>query len=55
MRAAPGRVRPGIRLAIGVYRSVLDRIEALDFDVHRGSTSARPWRVASAALGALRG
>jgi 15-cis-phytoene synthase len=55
VRAAPGRVRPGIRLAVGVYRSVLDRIEALDFDVHRGSTAARPWRVASAALGALRG
>jgi 15-cis-phytoene synthase len=55
VRAAPGRVRPGIRLAVGVYRSVLDRIEALDFDVHRGSTAARPGRVASAALGALRG
>src|SRR4051794_27529727 len=55
VRAAPRRVRPGIRMAIGIYRGVLDRIEALDFDVHRGSTAARPWRVASAAIGALRG
>ena len=53
--AAPRRVRPGIRLAVGVYRGVLDRIEAIDFDVRGRSTGARPWRVASAALGALRG
>jgi phytoene synthase len=53
--AAPSAVRPGIRLACGVYRGVLDRIEAVDFDVLGRSTAARPWTVAGAALGALRG
>jgi len=50
----PARVRPGIRMACGVYRAVLDRVEAIDFDVLRRSTAARPWSVAGAALGALR-
>jgi len=52
--AAPAGVRPGIRMACGVYRAVLDRVEAIDFDVLRRSTAARPWSVAGAALGALR-
>ena len=54
--AAPASVRPGIRIACAVYRGVLDRIEAIDFDVlgapHRGCGRGSCRR---AALGALRG
>jgi phytoene synthase len=52
--AAPASVRPAIRMACGVYRAVLDRIEAVDFDVLGRSTAARPWQIAGAALGAVR-
>ncbi len=52
---APGSVRPGIRMACGVYRSVLDRIEANGFDVLGRSTAARPWDVAGVVVGTLRG
>jgi 15-cis-phytoene synthase len=52
--AAPREVRPGIRMACGVYRAVLDRIEAIDFDVFGRRTTPPPWRSVGAALGALR-
>lgn len=51
---APRRMRPGIRVAIGVYERVLDRIEAVDFDVMGRRTAAPPWHVAAATIGALR-
>jgi phytoene synthase len=50
---APSSVRPGVRVACAVYGQVLDRIEAADFDVLGGRTSAPPWSVAHAALRAL--
>src|SRR4051794_32577841 len=52
--SAPREVRAGIRMACAVYRAVLDRIEAIDFDVHGRSTMPPPWRLVGAALGALR-
>ncbi len=51
---APARVRPGIRIALAVYGRVLDRIEAVGFDVMGRRTAAAPWQVAAATLGALR-
>jgi phytoene synthase len=50
---APPSVRPGVRMACGVYRRVLDRIEAVDYDVLRRRTTAPPWVVAGAAVRAL--
>jgi phytoene synthase len=51
---APSSVRPGIRIACAVYARVLDRIEAVDFDVLHRRTHAAPWTVAGAAVRALR-
>jgi len=47
-------VRPGIRLARTVYLRVLDRVEALDFDVLRRRVRPSPWQIGRAALGAVR-
>jgi 15-cis-phytoene synthase len=44
-------VRPGMRLAMRVYGRVLDRVEALGFDVVGGRASLSPWEVARAAAG----
>jgi len=52
--ATPGPVRPGIRLACAVYGRVLDRVEAVDFDVLGRRTGVRPWQLPGAAVGALR-
>jgi len=52
--AAPTAVRPGIRIACAAYALVLDRIEAVDFDVLGRRTAAPRWRVAVATLGAVR-
>ena len=52
--AAPARVGSGIRLARAVYERVLDRIEALDFEVKRRRTSLPPWQLGMAAAGAMR-
>ena len=52
--ATPGPVRPGIRLACAVYGRVLDRVEAIDFDVLGRGTGVRPWHLPGAAVGALR-
>ena len=52
---APPSVRPGVRMACGVYHRVLDRIEAVDYDVLGRRTTAPPWAVAGAAVRALAG
>jgi phytoene synthase len=51
--AAPSSVRPGIRFAIGLYRRMLDRIEASGFDVLGRRTGVRVWHVPGAAREAL--
>ncbi len=52
--SAPAAVRPGIRIACSVYALVLDRIEAVEFDVIRRRTSPARWRVAVATAAAVR-
>lgn len=52
--AAPPAIRSGQRLARAVYLRVLDRIEALDFDVLRRRTGLPPWDWGRATVGALR-
>jgi phytoene synthase len=49
--AAPRAVQPGMRLAIAVYRAVLDRVERSGYDVLGGRTAPRPWDFAAGALG----
>jgi 15-cis-phytoene synthase len=46
-------MRPGIRLARAIYERVLDRVEALEFDVlgHRAALPA--WEIGRAAIAAL--
>ena len=41
--AAPRAVQPGMRLAIAVYRAVLDRVERTGYDVLGERTALRPW------------
>ncbi|HST54816.1 MAG TPA: phytoene/squalene synthase family protein [Solirubrobacteraceae bacterium] len=48
-------MRPGIRLARSVYVGVLDRVEALGFDVLRRNAALPPWQMAPVAVGALVG
>ena len=43
--SAPGRVRPGIRLAIVAYGRILDRAERAGFDVLGRAVGLRPWHV----------
>ena len=43
-------VRDGMRIALGVYGAVLDRIEHLGFDVLAGRTTPGPWQVVRGAL-----
>jgi phytoene synthase len=45
--------RPGVRLALTVYERVLDRVEALGFDVLRRPVRVPPWQLGGAALAAL--
>lgn len=52
--ATPRRVQPGMRMAIAIYRRVLDRVEACGYDVLGARTTLRPWEAAGAAVGALR-
>jgi 15-cis-phytoene synthase len=47
-------VRPGMRLALRVYGRVLDRIEAVGFDVVARRAALAPWEVARAAVGGRR-
>jgi len=48
-------VRPGMRLARSVYGALLDRIEAVDFDVLGRRVTPPPWRLGRAAVAGLRG
>lgn len=50
----PRAVRPGIRVALAVYGRVLDRIEAIDFDVVSHRTTPGPLGLAAAGLTAVR-
>jgi phytoene synthase len=50
---ASPRVRSGMRLARGVYLRVLDRVEAIGFDVLGRRTGLAPWEVGPAALRSL--
>jgi len=49
----PGPARRGMRLARAIYERVLDRVEALDFDVVARPAALRPWELVAAAGGAL--
>lgn len=49
----PVAIRGGMRLARAVYERILDRVEALEFDVLRRRTALPPWQLAAAAGGAL--
>jgi phytoene synthase len=48
----PG-IRPGVRLARSVYERVLDRVEALGFDVLRHRVRVPPWQLGAVAIAAL--
>ncbi len=49
----PPSVRPGIILARSVYQRVLDRVEALDYDVLSSPVRVPPWQLGNIALAAL--
>lgn len=46
-------IRPGVRLARSVYERVLDRVEALDFDVLRHRVRVPAWQLGAIAFAAL--
>ena len=50
----PAGVRPGIRMARSVYERVLDRVEAIDFDVLGRRTTPGPLGLTRAALAGVR-
>jgi 15-cis-phytoene synthase len=52
--SAPASVRPGIRFAIALYGRMLDRVEAVGFDVLGRSAGVRIWHLPGAAREALR-
>ena len=52
--SAPASVRPGVRFAIGLYGRMLDRVEAMGFDVLARPAGVRVWHLPGAALEALR-
>jgi phytoene synthase len=52
--AAPASVRPGVRFACAAYESVLDRVEAVGYDVLGRRMGVRLWRVPLLVFGALR-
>ncbi len=51
--ALPAAVRPGVRVAAGVYTRVLDRVERQEYDVVTRTAGLRPWEAARAVAGAL--
>ena len=51
--ALPPAMRPGVRIARGVYARVLDRIERNDYDVLGARAALPPWEGARAAAGSL--
>ena len=54
VEAAPASVRPGIRLACTIYLGVLDRVEALGYDVLGRRARLPGWQLPLVALAALR-
>ena len=54
VEAAPPSVRPGIRLACTIYLGVLDRVEALGYDVLGRRPRLPAWQLPLVALAALR-
>jgi phytoene synthase len=52
--SAPASVRPGIRFAIALYSRMLDRVEAVGFDVLGRNAGVRIWHLPGAAREALR-
>jgi 15-cis-phytoene synthase len=50
---APRSIRPGVRIAIGLYLRMLDRVEAAGFDVLRRSRGVRVWDLPGAVVKAL--
>ena len=54
MAAVEPRVRPGMRMARGVYVKVLDRVENIGYDVLGRRAGLPPWQLGAAALRALR-
>jgi phytoene synthase len=50
---APRSIRPGVRIAIGLYVRMLDRVEAAGFDVLRRSRGVRVWDLPGAVVKAL--
>jgi 15-cis-phytoene synthase len=52
--AAPASVRPGVRLACAVYERVLDRVEAVGFDVLGRGVGVRAWQYPRLVLEAWR-
>jgi phytoene synthase len=55
VQAVAPRMRKGMRVARSVYLRVLDRVEALGFDVLGRRASLPPWEVGRATLNGLRG
>ncbi len=54
VEAAPASVRPGIRLACAIYLGVLDRVEAIGYDVLGRRPRLPAWQLPLVALAALR-
>jgi phytoene synthase len=54
VEASPASVRPGIRLACTIYLGVLDRVEALGYDVLGRRPRLPAWQLPLVALAALR-
>jgi phytoene synthase len=54
LAAVEPRVRPGMRLARGVYVRVLDRVESLGYDVLGRRPGLPPWQLGAVALRAMR-
>jgi phytoene synthase len=52
--AAPASVRTGIRLACAAYVRILDRAEAVGFDVLARRVGLRPWHLPAIVAGAVR-
>ena len=52
-RRLPAEIRPGVRIAIGLYVRMLDRVEAAGFDVLRRSRGVRAWDLPAAVVKAL--
>ncbi len=54
LAAVEPRVRPGMRMARGVYVRILDRVESLGYDVLARRPGLPPWQLGAAALRGLR-